>query len=137
MGLRLTKDPVDWSQAGVVCERKGFGTEGWGIITEATRGSSSTTSDHIYVMNGKARVTSKGTICVSPAKLPESSKICKYYKKENKGLWKAEDVEISVQKECEGNLLQSSTCFGVLKSNACKFLLCWKICYLDNGDFSG
>lgn len=128
VGMKLTKDPVNWGQTGVVCEKKVYGTETWDFISENTRGST-TKNNHVYVMNGKAFWELKGTkgsICVKPAILPENGKICKYTKKDNANSWKQAEIGIEVKKDCKGSPMKSNSCFGVLKKKDCKF----KILYL-------
>lgn len=124
VGLKLTKDPVDWSQTGVVCERISFGTESWDLITENSRGASSTKNNNIYSMNGEAFIYSsrgKSTICVKPANLPANQKICKYLKQDNLAVWIDEEVDIEVKNDCEGTPLKSNSCFGTLQKKDCKY----------------
>lgn len=126
IGVKFTKDPVNWSQTGVVCERKTFNAETWEYITEKHSRGTTTKSTNIYVINGLAYITKghhdKPAICIEPTRRPEQEKICRFMKSENVGLWPEGDVEIIVApKKCdEGKKpMTPHKCFGVLKSSDC------------------
>lgn len=110
---------------GIICERRGFGTETWDFITERHARGSPTKSSNIYVLNGQAFMTKghhdKQVICVQPSKLPENKNVCRYLKSENAKLWTETEIEVIVKNSCEGGKeLSSHKCFGVLSNKDCK-----------------
>lgn len=128
VGVKFTKDPVNWAQTGIVCERKGFGTETWDFVTDKHARGSPSKSTNIYVLNGKAFMMlsshNKQVFCVQPAKLPENEKICRYLKSENMDIWKDIEIDVIVKSSCEsGTPLVPHKCFGILTAQDCTLVV--------------
>ncbi|CAL8148015.1 unnamed protein product [Orchesella dallaii] len=121
VGVKFTRDPVNWSQTGIVCERRGFGTETWDFITDKHSRGSLTKSVNIYGLNGNAFITKgrngKQAFCLEPADAPENEKICRYLKSENTNVWNDPEIEVFVRPKCDGTPITPHKCFGVLTAH--------------------
>lgn len=131
VGLKLTKDPIDWRETAAVFEKYSFSSQNWDLITKRNLRGSRTKENNFYVLNGKAYQldqqnhddgAKKAKICIMPATQPMNASICLYFREDNPSLEDVGDFELSIRSRCSGTKLNARNCFGVEDTKQCKGL---------------